>query len=162
MILVDAAEVSMSRPGRPLLDRVSLTVSTGDRIGVVGLNGTGKSTLLDVLTGAREPESGVVRRGRDVRIAEQRVEPIEALLGATLVEVRPVTGFLHQIRATLAHIGHPILGDRTYAPPDVAAASERHLLHAARVGFEEIEAHAPDPPDLAAAVERLRAPGPVA
>ena len=90
-----------------------------------------------------------------VRQAEQRVEPVEALRGATLVEVRPVTGFLHQIRATLAHIGHPVLGDATYAPPDVAAAASRQLLHAARVGFEEIEAHAPDPSDFANAVGSL-------
>jgi 23S rRNA pseudouridine1911/1915/1917 synthase len=92
----------------------------------------------------------------DARLVEQRVEPIELLRDATLVEVRPVTGFLHQIRATLAHIGHPILGDTSYAPPAVAAASARQLLHAARVGFEEIEAHAPDPGDFANAVESLR------
>lgn len=92
----------------------------------------------------------------DARIVEQRVEPIEALRGATLVEVRPVTGFLHQIRATLAHIGHPVLGDARYAPPDIAAASLRQLLHAARIGFEEIEAHAPDPSDFANAVASLR------
>jgi len=92
----------------------------------------------------------------DARIVEQRVEPIEALRDATLVEVRPVTGFLHQIRVTLAHIGHPILGDDRYAPPEVAAASSRQLLHAARVGFEEIEAHAPDPSDFANAVGSLR------
>ena len=92
----------------------------------------------------------------DVRVAEQRVEPVESLEGATLVEVRPVTGFLHQIRVTLAHAGHPVLGDTTYAPSEVAAASGRQLLHAARVGFEEIEAHAPDPDDFAAAVAKLR------
>jgi len=95
-------------------------------------------------------------RRSGVRDAEQRVEPIEALRGATLVEVRPVTGFLHQIRATLAHAGHPVLGDATYAPADVAASASRQLLHAARVGFEEIEAHAPDPSDFANAVESLR------
>ena len=68
MILVDAADVSMSRPGRPLFTDLSVTVSTGDRIAVVGLNGTGKSTLLNVLTGRVEPESGTVRQGRDIRI----------------------------------------------------------------------------------------------
>ncbi|MBA2608880.1 MAG: ABC-F family ATP-binding cassette domain-containing protein, partial [Actinobacteria bacterium] len=68
MILIDAAGVSMSRPGRPLFTDLSVTVSTGDRIAIVGLNGTGKSTLLNVLTGRAEPESGAVRRGRDVRI----------------------------------------------------------------------------------------------
>ena len=70
--------------------------------------------------------------------------------------VRLITGFLHQIRATLAHIGHPILGDASYAPPDIARASGRQLLHAARLGFEEIEAHAPDPSDFANAVGSLR------
>jgi ATP-binding cassette subfamily F protein uup len=74
VILVDATGVSMSRPGRPLFTDVSLTLSPGDRLGVVGLNGTGKSTLLRVLAGAIEPEAGSVRRGRDVRIGvlEQR------------------------------------------------------------------------------------------
>ncbi len=69
VILVDLDRVSASRPGRPLFDDLSLTLSTGDRLGVVGLNGSGKSTLLRVLTGDAEPESGVVRRGRGVRIA---------------------------------------------------------------------------------------------
>lgn len=92
------------------------------------------------------------------RVIEQRVAPVEVYAGATLVEVRPVTGFLHQIRATLAHIGHPILGDSTYAPPEVAAAAARPMLHAARLGFEEIELHAPDAADLSALLDRLEAP----
>ncbi|MBK5223569.1 MAG: ABC-F family ATP-binding cassette domain-containing protein [Acidimicrobiia bacterium] len=69
MILVDCDRVSASRPGRSLFDEVSVTVSDGDRLGIVGLNGTGKTTLLRVLSGANEPESGAVRMGRDVRVA---------------------------------------------------------------------------------------------
>ncbi|MDQ2647945.1 MAG: ABC-F family ATP-binding cassette domain-containing protein [Actinomycetota bacterium] len=69
MILIDAAGLRMERPGRPLFDDLSVTVSSGDRLGVVGINGGGKSTLLQVLGGAREPEAGVVRRGRGVRVA---------------------------------------------------------------------------------------------
>ncbi|HUP75877.1 MAG TPA: ABC-F family ATP-binding cassette domain-containing protein [Acidimicrobiales bacterium] len=68
MILVDASGVSMSRPERSLFDNVSLTISSGDRLAIVGLNGSGKSTLARVLVGAVLPESGVVRRGRDVRV----------------------------------------------------------------------------------------------
>ncbi len=68
MILVDATEVTMSRPGRSLFSDVSLTISSGDRIGVVGLNGSGKSTLVDVLIGRRDPEAGSVRHGRGVTI----------------------------------------------------------------------------------------------
>ena len=64
MILVDVERVTMTRPERDLFRDVSLTVSSGDRIGVVGVNGTGKSTLLRVITGAEPPESGTVRAGR--------------------------------------------------------------------------------------------------
>ncbi len=59
----------MTRPDRALFDAVSVTVSTGDRIGVIGINGTGKSTLLRVLAGTTVPESGEVRFGRGVTVS---------------------------------------------------------------------------------------------
>jgi len=68
VILVDLQQVAASRPGRPLFADLSLTVADGDRLGVIGLNGTGKSTLLRVIAGSDEPESGVVRRGRGARV----------------------------------------------------------------------------------------------
>ena len=68
MILLQAQGVGASRPGRALFDDVSLAVSSGDRLGLVGINGTGKSTLLRVLAGRAEPESGSVRRGRGTRV----------------------------------------------------------------------------------------------
>ena len=55
MIVIDAESVSVSLPNKPLFTNVSLTVSDGDRVGVVGLNGTGKSTLLRVLAGRSSP-----------------------------------------------------------------------------------------------------------
>jgi ATP-binding cassette subfamily F protein uup len=70
--LVNFEAVTATVPGdasRVLLDRVSLGVSTGDRIGVVGLNGGGKTTMLEVFTGVREPDGGRVSRQRDLRIA---------------------------------------------------------------------------------------------
>ena len=75
MILVDLDRVSAARPGRPLFTDLSLTVATGDRLGIVGLNGWGKSTLLRILAGTGEPESGTVRRGRDVRVGFLEQEP---------------------------------------------------------------------------------------
>ncbi|MEJ6022450.1 RluA family pseudouridine synthase [Ramlibacter sp. PS4R-6] len=53
----------------------------------------------------------------------------------TRVELEPVTGRSHQLRVHLQAIGHPILGDALYAPPEVAAHSARLLLHAAGLAF---------------------------
>jgi ATP-binding cassette subfamily F protein uup len=68
VILVDATGVAVARPGKPLFADLSLTVSSGDRLAVVGINGCGKSTLLGVLAGTVEPEGGAVRRGRGTRV----------------------------------------------------------------------------------------------
>ena len=51
----------------------------------------------------------------------------------TRVELEPVTGRSHQLRVHLQAIGHPILGDTLYAPPALAGASPRLLLHASRL-----------------------------
>lgn len=74
--LVNLESVSKSYGVRPLLDGVSLGVSAGERIGVVGLNGGGKTTLLEVLSGIAEPDSGRVSQARDLRMAvvTQRTE----------------------------------------------------------------------------------------
>ncbi|MCC6320981.1 MAG: RluA family pseudouridine synthase [Phycisphaerales bacterium] len=52
-----------------------------------------------------------------------------------LIEARPVTGRLHQVRVHLEAIGCPILGDKFYGPRRVQGASARLALHAHRVGF---------------------------
>ena len=100
MILVDLERVSAARPGRPLFTDLSLTLATGDRLGVVGLNGTGKSTLLRVLGGRAAPEGGAVRAGRDVRVGflEQRPE----LPPGT---VRQAVGEQWEAAAVLEHLG---------------------------------------------------------
>ncbi|HEY8492954.1 MAG TPA: pseudouridine synthase [Myxococcota bacterium] len=72
--------------------------------------------------------------------------------GVTLLEVRPRTGFLHQIRATLAWLGHPVCGDPVYGTGDDPSAARRQLLHASALRFEEVRATSPDPPDLAGAL----------
>ncbi len=66
--LVDLQQVAVRRVDRVLFEGLSLTVSDGDRIGVVGVNGTGKSTLLRIVAGVDEPEEGQVRRGRGSRV----------------------------------------------------------------------------------------------
>jgi tRNA pseudouridine32 synthase/23S rRNA pseudouridine746 synthase len=64
-----------------------------------------------------------------------RVLSRDVAAGRTRVELEPVTGRSHQLRLHLATIGHPMLGDDLYAPPELAAAAPRLLLHAERLAF---------------------------
>jgi ATP-binding cassette subfamily F protein uup len=66
--LVNLERVTKSYGVRVLLDAVSLGVGEGERIGVVGRNGDGKSTLLDLVGGRAEPDAGRVSRVRGLRI----------------------------------------------------------------------------------------------
>jgi ATP-binding cassette subfamily F protein uup len=67
-LLVDLQQVAVRRVDRVLFEDLSLAVSDGDRIGVVGVNGTGKSTLLRIIAGVDLPDEGQVRRGRGSRV----------------------------------------------------------------------------------------------
>ncbi len=93
---------------------------------------------------------------RSARACALSWRPLELLGPATLVEVRPRSGFLHQIRVTLAHLGFPIVGDRVYGAGADALGAPRQMLHAARVRFEEVEAASADPEDFASLCRRLR------
>ncbi|MEV6448722.1 ABC-F family ATP-binding cassette domain-containing protein [Amycolatopsis sp. NPDC051716] len=87
--LVNLESVSKSYGVKPLLDGVSLGVAAGQRIGVVGLNGGGKTTLLDVLSGLAEPDSGRVSHVGGLRMAvvTQRTElPDGSSVGEVVLE----------------------------------------------------------------------------
>ncbi len=66
--LITAEALHLEYPTRVVLDSVTLGVQEGDRIGIVGRNGDGKSTLLALLTGGLEPQSGRVLRRGGVRV----------------------------------------------------------------------------------------------
>ncbi len=96
--------------------------------------------------------------GAGARPAVTRYRPLRRSPVATLVEVEIPTGVRHQIRAHLAAIGHPVLGDGTYGAPSPEAP--RHLLHASRLAFRspdgdrEIVVESPLPEDFAEALRR--------
>jgi ATP-binding cassette subfamily F protein uup len=60
--------MSKSFTERMLFDNVSFGINEGEKIGVIGINGTGKSTLLKIIAGLEEPDRGTVTRGKKVRI----------------------------------------------------------------------------------------------
>ncbi len=69
MILLNASDISKSYTEKPLLSGLSYSINEGDKIGLIGVNGTGKSTLLRITAGAEDADSGTVTLTRGVRIA---------------------------------------------------------------------------------------------
>ena len=93
------------------------------------------------------------------RPAVTRFEPLERRGGFTLLEVEIPTGVMHQIRAHLAFIGHPLAGDELYGGP-LLAGLNRHFLHAARLAFAHPDGSRAKfesalPPDLAVTLAQL-------
>lgn len=68
-------------------------------------------------------------------VTRWRVLPRETPQGTTRLELQPRTGRSHQLRVHLAALGHPILGDRLYAPPSAADGASRLMLHARALAF---------------------------
>jgi tRNA pseudouridine32 synthase/23S rRNA pseudouridine746 synthase len=64
------------------------------------------------------------------RTALTRYRVLARDTGRTRLQLRPVTGRSHQLRVHLGAVGHPILGDDLYAPPEVVKMADRLLLHA--------------------------------
>ncbi len=80
MPLLTLADAELAYGLTPLLDRANLTVQPGERIGLIGRNGTGKSSLLKIITGQLTLDDGVCGREDGLRIAmvEQESAPPEA------------------------------------------------------------------------------------
>ncbi|HQX81569.1 MAG TPA: ATP-binding cassette domain-containing protein [Vicinamibacterales bacterium] len=62
----------------PLLDDASLQIEAGERIAIVGRNGTGKSTLLKIIAGDLEPDAGTIWRGPGVKVSRLPQDVLEA------------------------------------------------------------------------------------
>ena len=103
-ILIDLQDVSLEGADHDLIEGLSLTVSSGDRIGVVGINGAGKSSLLKILAGRLAPSSGSIRRGQTTRVGF--LQQIPSLPTGT---VREAVGGGWQMDAALDRLG--MLGD---------------------------------------------------
>ena len=131
MILVDLERVAARRPDRALFSDLSVTLRTGDRLGVVGRNGGGKSTLLRILAGETRPEDGTVRRGRNVRVAFLGQRP-ELPAGT----VRAAVGTHWEAAAILERLGMGALADA-----DVATLSggQAKRVALARVLVEDVD-----------------------
>jgi 23S rRNA pseudouridine1911/1915/1917 synthase len=109
---------------------------------------------------------GVARPGEPAQQARSRWRVVERFEDAALVEVSLDTGRQHQIRAHLAHVGLPVLGDPVYGRGSVAPVPARRvMLHAASLGFvhpvtgQALRVESPLPEDFRRALAKLRRQG---
>lgn len=68
MVLLTCENIKKSWTEKPLITDVSISINDTDKIGFVGVNGTGKSTLLKIIAGVIEPEQGSILRSRELKI----------------------------------------------------------------------------------------------
>lgn len=68
-MLLSAEYLSINFGSRQLLDDVNFYLNEGDKVGVIGINGTGKSTFLKVLSGVTEPDGGTISRNPNVQVS---------------------------------------------------------------------------------------------
>lgn len=87
--LLEARELSVDIGGRRIIDRLGLTLHTGERLAILGRNGAGKTTLLHTLAGLRMPDAGVVAL---------EGTPIDALDGREAAQLRGLLA-QHQVDA---------------------------------------------------------------
>jgi ATPase subunit of ABC transporter with duplicated ATPase domains len=105
--MLQASDLTKSYDGAPLFDGLSLVLGDGERAGMVGRNGVGKSTLLRLLAGVDRPDRGAVSTSAGARVgwlpqeAPDAETTLGALLGAGLGEAWVVRGELGALEARL-------------------------------------------------------------
>jgi len=137
-IVAELKDVSMRFGGRLLIDRFSATLLRGDKVGLIGPNGCGKTTLLKLILGELQPTSGSVRRGSKLQVAYFDQMRAALKLDATLADTISPGSEWVEIGAGRRHV-MSYLGDflfapeRAHSPVRSLSGGERNRLLLARL-----------------------------
>jgi ABC transport system ATP-binding/permease protein len=140
--VLDVEDVDLARGVRRLLSHATWRLGPGDRVGLVGVNGAGKTSVLDLLDGGLRPDAGRVRRGRTVALAHltQVVEPVdpdERVLPSVEGRRRVTRVAGGEVTATSMLERFGFTGDRLTARVGDLSGGERRRLQLLRLLLEE-------------------------
>ncbi len=85
--IIELVKVSKSYPNKPILDKFDYNFNRGERIGIIGKNGTGKSTFLNILSGRDKPDSGKVIVGETIKFGYYTQKGITIKEGQKVIDV---------------------------------------------------------------------------
>tara|TARA_R110002050_G_scaffold267266_1_gene408844 strand:+ start:21277 stop:23160 length:1884 start_codon:yes stop_codon:yes gene_type:complete len=85
--ILELHKISKSYPGKPILDKFEYNFLRGERIGIIGKNGAGKSTFLNILSGKEEPDSGKVIVGETIKFGYYTQTGIDIKEGQKVIDV---------------------------------------------------------------------------
>src|SRR5829696_4028625 len=143
--LLSARGLTKSFGGRLVLDGLDLELADGTRVGVLGPNGGGKSTLLAILAGLEEPDGGTVtrRRGLVHAFLPQHVPGDERTPFAWVAAARPELAALEdELHAVERRLAEPALASDLDAIGRALGRQERLLAKWSEVGGDRAEGEA--------------------
>jgi ATP-binding cassette subfamily F protein 3 len=138
MIIADINNIARVHGGRTIFRAISWTIQDGEKIGLVGPNGIGKSTLLRTLAGLEQPDGGIITLRRGARVAylpqEYSGESGRAVLAELLAAREDLAALEQRIAAVEARMGDPAVAANMQALERVLAEHERLLEEYAALG----------------------------
>ena len=115
--IIDCEDLTLRFGERTMLDEFSYKFTRGEKVGIVGKNGAGKSTFLNLMTGDLQPDSGKIERGETLRIGYYRQSGISFKPGQTVFDI--VSDIAETVEAADGHsVAATTMLNRFLFPPE--------------------------------------------
>jgi ATP-binding cassette subfamily F protein uup len=141
--VLNAIDVSLTLGSKELMHDLTWRIGPGDRVAIVGVNGSGKTSLIKLLAGELEPTSGRIERGATVRLAHLSQDTVElpadvrVLAALEQVRVHAVLGDGHEITAAMLCERFGFRGGKAHAFVGTLSGGERRRLSLMRLLMAE-------------------------